>query len=54
MKNPTITRVIVNKTKKKKYWDLPILITKEGSQTLEWIRSKISTDIDSLLLKCKS
>ena len=53
MKNLAIVGIIINKNKKK-YWDPPILETEEGPQTSEWIRSKISVDIDSLVLKEKT
>ena len=47
MKNPAIARVIINKDNK-------ILETKEDPLTSERIRSKISVDIDSLVLKGKA
>ena len=52
IKNPAIARVIINKGKK--YRDPTILETEEDPQTSEWIRSKISVDIDSLVLKGKT
>ena len=52
-KDPTITRIIINK-KKTKYRDPPILVTGEGPQTSEWINSKILLEMDSLLLKGKA
>ena len=47
IKNPAIARVIINKDNK-------ILETKEDPLTSERIRSKISVDIDSLVLKGKA
>ena len=52
MKNPTIVKIIINKDNK---ISRPTNTRDRGrSQTSEWIRLKISVDIDSLVLKDKA